>query len=232
MPDIGRLIGLAAKRHGREIGRIGLDQHRLKRHAPGHFPHFRRVLEGDNAGERYQKILIHRGGSRLPVFNEAVHHAADLARALFSQYPDHVLPGLPAMNDQWFIDLFGGDNMGAETIPLPFKIAAAAKIIQPGLAYRHHFFGGGQPDQVLHLDFLPQLCIGMRADRGRNVGMLPGEFDDRGRAFEIDGHTEHLFNPVLRGIVEHGLNRQRFGQQGDMAVRINQRGRGSFFCHD
>ena len=49
--DIGRLVALAAMRHRREIGRVGLDQQPVVRHVGGDRAQFLGILEGQDAGE-------------------------------------------------------------------------------------------------------------------------------------------------------------------------------------
>ncbi len=49
--DEGRLVALAAMRHGREVGRVGLDEQAVERDVAGDVAQFVGVLEGHDAGK-------------------------------------------------------------------------------------------------------------------------------------------------------------------------------------
>ena len=74
--DEGRLVALAAMGDGREIGRVGLDQHPVERDVAGDVAQFLRLLEGHHAREGDRKAEVERGFGERPRRGEAVEKAA------------------------------------------------------------------------------------------------------------------------------------------------------------
>src|ERR1700730_3714273 len=77
--DVRRLVELAAKRHGRQVRRVGLDQHPVEWHAPRDILDLLRILESDNAGKGNVKSQIEGALCDLPALGETVHDASCLA---------------------------------------------------------------------------------------------------------------------------------------------------------
>ncbi len=80
--NVGRLVALAPVRNGREIRRVGLDQHPVERNEPGDLLQVLSILEGDDSRKGNVEAEIERRAGDVGGFGEAVHHATDLAGAL------------------------------------------------------------------------------------------------------------------------------------------------------
>ena len=63
-----RLVALAAVRHRREVGTVGLDQHAVERNAARDLLQLDRVLERDDARERDVEAEVERAPARRPTF--------------------------------------------------------------------------------------------------------------------------------------------------------------------
>ena len=87
MPDIARLIVFATIGNRRQIGRIGLDEQSIERHAPRHFLDDLRILESDDTRQRNVETEFQRCFRHFPGFRKAVKDAADLPCPLLAHHP-------------------------------------------------------------------------------------------------------------------------------------------------
>src|SRR6202158_3967060 len=98
--DVRGLVELAAKRHRRQIRRVGLDQHPVKRYAPSDILDLLRILESDNAGKGNVKPQIECATCHVPAFGEAVHDAPRFPGPLLAHDRKRVRRGRAGMDHQ------------------------------------------------------------------------------------------------------------------------------------
>ena len=80
MHHVGRLVGPAAMRHGRQERGIGFDQDPVGRQVPRDVPQILSVLERDDAGKGHIHAEVDGAFCQRPRAGETMDHARSLAR--------------------------------------------------------------------------------------------------------------------------------------------------------
>ena len=142
MGHVGRLVGLAAVRHGRQVGAVGLDQAAVQRHAARHLAQCLGVLEAQDARERDVEAHVQRGIGHLLGFGEAVEHALHRTAALLAQHVQRVLARAARVHHQRQPAGARRADVHAKALALPCHLldcpAVQPVVVQPGLADGHH----------------------------------------------------------------------------------------------
>src|SRR6202165_2092889 len=136
--DVRGLVELAAKRHRRQVRRVRLDQHPVKRYAPRDILDLLRILESDNAGKGNVKAQIEGALCNLPALREAVHDASCLGCPFLTHDCERVSRGGAGMNHKRHATFACGSNVSSKASTLPLQVTGDSKVIQSGLADRDH----------------------------------------------------------------------------------------------
>src|SRR6202030_4640817 len=134
--DVRGLVELAAKRHRRQVRRVGLDQHPVERYAPRDILDLLRVLESDNAGKGNVKSQIESALCNLPALRETVHDASCLGCPFLTHDRERVSRGGAGMNHKRHATFACGPDVGLKAGTLPLQVTGDSKVIQSGLADR------------------------------------------------------------------------------------------------
>ncbi len=133
--DVGRLVALAAKRLGREIGRVGLEQQALERHLAHRGAQLVRALEREDAAEAEVEAELERPQRQLWARAVAVDHAREAAgRHLLLEDPDRVLVGIAGVDHERQPALPRGRDVDAKHPRLHVLRAVLVVVVEPALA--------------------------------------------------------------------------------------------------
>ena len=194
---VAGLVGLAAERHGREVRRVGLDQHPLHRHEPRAFLDGVRVLEGDDAGKGNVEAQVDRAAGDVPGLGEAVHHAARLAGALLGHEAQRVLGGFARVDHQRLAALLRRADVPAEALALPVERFLQAVVVEPGLADRDHPGMVREPQQFIDRGLMVvRLFVRMHARRAPDVRLAFRDRPHRGKGLERGADRQRMADRV------------------------------------
>src|SRR5476649_2926650 len=184
MGHVGGLIGLAALRDRREVGRIGLHQQPLERNVAHDGAQALGRLEGDDARDRDIQAERQRAPRHLGARTEAVDHARESALGiLFLEHVAGLGVGIARMDDQRQAGLARRGDMDAEALGLFVARTVLVIEVEPGLADADHLGMARRLDQPFG-GTLPLLLglVRMDTNRAPDIAVTLG---DRPHALEL-----------------------------------------------
>ncbi len=131
------------------------------------------------------------------------------------------------MDDQRQTGAAGGADVLDKAVPLPVALFLGVKIIQAGLADRHHPGVVGQAHQLIGVRLAGVLVERVHAHGGVHVGVALGQLTDTGKGFQIDTDAQHMADAIGAGGGHHGVEITVVGIQiktVQVAVGIHQIG--------
>ena len=96
------------------------------------------------------------------------------------------------MNNQRFMCLIGGADMGAKTLTLPFQIAFKPEVVETCFADGNHFGMAGKLDQGGNIRLCATLLVRMDAHPGIQVGMGFNQGEHSRKALQCDAGAERM----------------------------------------
>ncbi|OGQ21155.1 MAG: hypothetical protein A2138_18575 [Deltaproteobacteria bacterium RBG_16_71_12] len=134
-----RLVALAALGHGRQVGRVGLDQQGLQRHEARDLGQVAGVLERDDAGQRHQEAEVERSARLRDRPRETVKDTAAVAPALVEQDAHGIVEGVgavggPDVQHQWLLRSVRDGDLAHEHLPLHVARRVVVVVVEPALA--------------------------------------------------------------------------------------------------
>ncbi len=180
----GGRVGLAAVRHRRQVGAVGLDQAPIQRHEARHLAQLGGGLEGEDARERDVEAEVQRGARDVHRFREAMEHAARLrarggVRPFLAQHGQRVVARLAGVDHQRQVHRTAGADVHAKALALPFHVRDGAafepEVVEAGLADGDHARAPRAFAQPVDVGFGHGLGVGMHADAGPQVVVGRGQ---------------------------------------------------------
>jgi len=154
-----------------------------------------------------------------------VHDASYRSGILLFQNPQGILRCLPGMDHQGFAAGFGGPDVAAKALPLPFRSILMPVIVQTGFPDGYHPGMIRQPYQggLIRVRSLRDLRV--YAHRGQQIGVAFGQGQNPGKIFQVDGNTEGGAYLVLaHSLQDLGGTFLKFGEI-QVAVGVDQHGK-------
>ena len=214
----GRLVALAAKRHRREIGRVGLDQHAIERHAPRDVLDVERVLERDDARERDVEAEVERGPRDVPGFGEAVHHAAGIARVLLAHERKRVGARQRACGSRAACRLAAprGCARGSARAASRGRLRAGSSRVRSRRSPR--LLAARERHERIDRGLGRVLGVGMHADGRVQIGVRRGERVHRGPSRQVHADAQRVRDARRGHRVEQ--RRQLGGELGEIEMAM------------
>ena len=224
MGDEGGLVGLAALRHRREVGRVGLDQQPVERDVAHDGAQGLGRLEGDDARDRDVHAERQRPVRHLGARAEAMDQAGEGALGVFLlEDVAGLAVGVAGMDDQRQAGLARRRDMGAEALGLLGARAVLVVEVEPGLADADDLGMARGLDQAVGRA-LPLLLglVRMDADRAPDIAVALGDGAHLVELVEPGADGQHAGHAGGAGARQHaGLVARELGEV-EMAVAVDQ----------
>ena len=154
----------------------------------------------------------------VPVFGEAMHHAAGFAGLFLAHDAQRVFAGCAGVDDQRLAAFTGGADVGAEALLLPGHVAGGAEVVEAGLADGNDPVGAAEFHQLRHSRFLHVGAVRMHADRRAQLLIRLRQSDDPRPVLQRYADAKGVFHPCRRHVGED-LG-QAFGQFGEIEMAV------------